>query len=63
MKVGKERVFQPAAKHAVKVHVWAGISKVGATNICIFDQTMDALLYLRIFEDVLLLFLAKAFQG
>ena len=35
VKVGNERVFQSAAKHALKVHIWAGILKVGATNICI----------------------------
>ena len=68
VKVGKERVFQPAATHALQVHalqvhVWGGILKVGATNIGIFDQTMDAPLYVTILEDVLLPFLAKAFQG
>ena len=27
VKIGKERVLKPAAKHTVKVHIWAGISK------------------------------------
>ena len=30
------------AKHAVKVHVWAGMSKRGATKLCIFDHIMNA---------------------
>ena len=34
VKVGKEQVLKPAAKHTVKVHVWAVISKRGATNTC-----------------------------
>ena len=29
VKIGKERVLKPAPKHAVKVHVWAGISREG----------------------------------
>ena len=33
VKIGKEHVLKPAPKHAVKVHVWAGISKRGATNM------------------------------
>ena len=37
VKIRKERVLKPAAKHAVKVHVWAGTSKRGATNMCVFD--------------------------
>ena len=34
VKIGKERVLKPVAKHTVKVHVCAGISKRGATNMC-----------------------------
>ena len=63
VKIGKERVLKPVAKHALKVHVWAGISKIGATNICIFDQIMDAPLYVKILEGFLLPFLEKVFQG
>jgi hypothetical protein len=50
VKVGKERILKPAPKHALKVHVWAGISMKGATKICIFDQTMDGVLYTQILE-------------
>ena len=38
VKVGKERFLKPAANHTVKVHVWAGISKMGATKICILPK-------------------------
>ena len=63
VKVGKERIFKPAPKHALKVHVWAGISKRGATHICVFDQIMDGPLYVKILEDHLLPFLSEAFPG
>ena len=33
VKIKKEQVLKPAAKHTVKVHVWVGISKRGVTNI------------------------------
>jgi len=36
---------KPKPKHPLKVHVWAGISKHGATKICIFDCIMDADLF------------------
>ena len=42
VKVGKEQPHKPVAKHAVKVHVWAGISKRGATKICVFDRIMES---------------------
>ena len=32
-------------KHPTKVHVWAGISKKGATGICIFEGKMNAPLF------------------
>ena len=50
VKVGKERTFNSALKHALKVHVWAGISKGGATHICVLDQIMDGPLYVKCFE-------------
>ena len=62
VKIGKEREYKPAAKHALKVHVWAGISKRGATRICIFDQTMDAQLYIQILDNFLVPFLEEFFQ-
>lgn len=47
--------FRP--KHPVKVHVWAGISLKGATQVCIFDRIMDADLYIEILKSSLLPFL------
>ena len=63
VKIGRERTLKPQAKYMLKVHVWAGISMKGATNICIFDQTMDASLYVKILNDFLLPFIEKKFQG
>ena len=63
VKVGKERILKPAPKHAVKVHVWAGISMKGATKICIFDTIMDSALYINILRDHLLPFLDKFESG
>ena len=34
----KGKDLEAAAKHTVKVHVWAGISKMGPTKICISDS-------------------------
>ena len=45
------------AKHPVKVHVWAGISWQGATEICIFEGKMNAPLFVSILERTLLPFL------
>ena len=61
VKVGKEQQYKPVAKHVVKVHVWAGISKRGATKICIFDQIMNAKVYVNILKDILLPFISAKF--
>ena len=45
-------------KHPTKVHVWAGISMRGATNICIFDGIMDAVLFTDILDKT---FINKTF--
>ena len=49
------------AKHPVKVHVWAGISKQGKTGICIFKGIMDATLYTEVLEKTLLPFLSTVY--
>lgn len=49
----REITFKPVAKHALKVYVWAGISKRGATNMCISEQTMAAPLYVNILNGLL----------
>ena len=52
---------KPRAKHPVKVHAWAGISKKGATAVCIFEGIMDAPLYCEILEQTLLPFIQEKF--
>ena len=54
--------LKPRAKHPVKVHVWAGSSKQGATQVCIFEGKMDADFYLRILWHYLLPFIAQIFH-
>ena len=49
-KLSFQRKWEPPkmkgrAKHPYKVHVWAGISKRGATNVLIFIGNMDAQFY------------------
>ena len=48
---------KPKPKHPLKVHVWAGISRVGATKICIFDGILEAGLYCDILKSTLIPFL------
>ena len=59
IQMGKERYLKPAAKHTLKVNVWAGISKRGAAKICIFDSIMDADLYIDILKDHFVPFIEK----
>ena len=49
------------AKHPVKVHVWAGISKRGRTGICIFEGTLVKELYVDILDQTLLPFIRDVF--
>ena len=49
------------AKHPVKVHIWAGISKRGRTGICIFEGIMDAPLYIQVLQQTLLPFLQQTY--
>ena len=37
-KKGQKPWYKPKPKHPVKVHVWAGISHRGHTNLCIFEE-------------------------
>ena len=60
-KEGERPRLKPRAKHPIKVHVWAGISKKGPTGICIFEGKMDALLYCEIIRRTLLPFLQSKF--
>ncbi|KAJ8020841.1 Transposable element Tcb2 transposase [Holothuria leucospilota] len=48
-------------KHPLKVHVWAGISHRGPTDIIIFTGIMNADFYVKVLERGLLPFVAEAF--
>ena len=50
-------------KHPLKVHVWGGISKRGATHIVIFSGIMTATRYADILSASLLPFIRKYFEG
>ena len=50
---------KPKPKHPLKVHVWAGISRHGATKICIFNGIMDADLFCNILETTLVPFIRE----
>ena len=60
-KVGQQRKLKPKPKHPPKVHVWAGISKRGATPIVIFTGILTSTRYCDILQDGLLPFVAKVF--
>ena len=55
------RLLKQRAKHPVKLHVWGGISKRGATNIIMFTGIMNAERLGRIFEAGLLPFVRDHF--
>ena len=56
-KVGEPAKRKPKPKHPLKVHVWAGISRHGATKICIFEGIMLADLYCDILRSNLIPFI------
>ena len=58
-KVNEPTKRKPKPKHPLKVHVWAGISRHGATKICIFDGIMDAELFCNILETTLVPFIRE----
>ena len=51
------RKLKQRAKHPVKVHIWGGISKRGATDVVIFTGIMNAERLIAVFEAGLLPFL------
>ena len=55
------RLLKQRAKHLVKVHIWGGISKRGATSVVIFTGTMNAECLATVYEAGLLPFLRKRF--
>ncbi len=50
---------KPRPKHPVKVHVWAGISWRGRTEICVFSGIMNV--YLEILSQTLVPFLLHVY--
>ena len=62
-KKGQKGKLKPRPKHPVKVHIWGGISKRGATQLVIFTGTMTATRYCAILERGLLPFLNEVFPN
>ena len=60
---GEPRVLKPKPKHPVKVHVWVGISRQGATQICIFIGVLDAINYCNMLEPTLIPFTNSIFPN
>ena len=58
-KEGQPVVYRMRPKHPPKVHVWAGISRRGSTQVVVFTGTMTATRYVKILEAALLPFLKK----
>ena len=55
--------LKPKVKHLCKVHVWAGISKRGATKILIFMGIMKKECYVQsILKDMLLPFVTETLK-
>ena len=55
------RKLKPRPKHPPKIHVWAGISKRGATSIVLFSGIMTATRYTEILEASLLPFVREVY--
>ena len=62
-KEGEKPRPKPRPKHPIKVHVWAGISKKGATGICIFEGKMNAPLFCQLLRVTLLPLLQEKFPA
>ena len=59
-KAGEKPQLKACPKYPMEVHVWGGISKKGATAVCIFEGTMDAVLHCEILQRTLLPFIAES---
>ena len=59
---GEQPKLKPKSKHPVKVHVWAGMSTWGATDILIFEGIMKKSFYVEeILKKQLMPFLNRIF--
>ncbi|XP_033744236.1 uncharacterized protein LOC117330127 [Pecten maximus] len=62
-KEGTQPVLVGKPKHPYQVHVWAGISRKGATNIHVFTGRMDSLYYQEILSSKLAPFINTHFPS
>ena len=62
-KKGQPRKLKYKHKHPLKIHVWAGISKQGATGIVMFDGILTATRYGDILAASLIPFIQMAYRG
>ena len=62
-KVKQPRGLKPRSKHPPKVHVWAAISKRGATSVVIFKGIMTSSRYCSILETALLPFIEATYPS
>ena len=60
-KAKQPRKLKGRAKHPIKVHIWGGISRRGATQIVVFTGVMTAIRYCTILEAGLLPFIKSVF--
>ena len=58
---GEQTPMAPVPKHPLKIHLWAGISKRGATGLFMFTNCLDGPSYCLILEQTLLPFAQEAF--
>ena len=58
---GEEKQMKPKPKHPFQVHVWAGISRKGATDIHIFSGIMDSVYHQGILKDYLIPFITSTY--
>ena len=54
-------LFLCRPKHPVKVHVWAGFSRKGRTEVCVFEGIMDRFLFTEILDRTLVLLVRDKF--
>ncbi len=58
---GSAPKLKPKPKHPYKVHVWAGVSRRGTTELCIFTGKLNSIGYQGILEECLLPFIQKKY--
>ena len=61
-RIGEPRILRQRPKHPAKIHVWAGISKRGATQIVLFKANMTATRYTSILDASLVPFISSVYS-